>query len=61
MALAMAAKEKAQEGQYWNQYLSVLELLVPLVLYRLSTSEKEGTLHCTGRRLLVYVGWVWSP
>ena len=42
--------------------ITVTLLLVPLVLYRLSTSEEMGPLHRKGRRLPIYVGWgrVWS-
>ena len=42
---------------------SLPPLLLPLVLYRISTSGEERTLHSTSRRLPVHVGWVaaWSP
>ena len=44
-----------------HHYITVTLLLLPLVLYRLSTSEERGTLHSKGRRLPIYVGWVhWS-
>ena len=37
---------------------SLPPLLLPLVLYRISTSEEEGTLHSTSRRLPVHGVWV---
>ena len=40
-----------------HHYITVTLLLLPLVLYRLSTSEEMGTLHSKGRRLPIYVGW----
>ena len=44
-----------------HHYITVTLLLLPLVLYRLSTSEEMATLHSKGRRLPIYVGWVhWS-
>ena len=45
-----------------HHYITVTLLLLPLVLYRLSTSEEEQPLHSKGRRLPIYVGWdpVWS-
>ena len=44
-----------------HHYITVTLLLLPLVLYRLSTSEERWTLHSKGRRLPIYVGWVhWS-
>ena len=36
---------------------SLPPLLLPLVLYRISTSGEEATLHSTSRRLPVHVGW----
>ena len=44
-----------------HHYITVTLLLLPLVLYRLSTSEERDTLHSKGRRLPIYVGWglVW--
>ena len=40
-----------------HHYITVTLLLLPLVLYRLSTSGEKGTLHSKGRRLPIYVGW----
>ena len=52
-----------RQQQKVRDILCILHLLLPLVIYRLSTSEEEAPLHNNGRRLPVHVAWgpAWSP
>ena len=52
-----------KQQQKVRDILCILHLLLPLVIYRLSTSGEGAPLHNKGRRLPVHVGWeaAWSP